>query len=495
LQLDALPERFQIARMEKEPRNNPMTMTLSATYSRAQYATALILLTMSLGVLIAQIDTSVVNLAVKHIGADLNAGVTALQWVVDSYNLVYASLLLTAGTLADLYGRRRIFALGIALFTVGSLVCGLAPNAVILVAGRAIAGLGAALEVPTSLAILTIAYPDTGKRTRALGIWASCNGLAFIIGPTLGGVLVDWAGWRSIFLLVIPLCVLTLILTYTSVPESKDPKDRKLDLLGQALAVAALGTLSLAVIEGPRWGWLSIGSIASFATSIVTAVWFFRKQGNSKSALVPLPMLKNRVFSACLGVAIGMTFGMYAMLFLTPLYLQSARGNSALMAGLELLPMSVTFAIVSQLSGKIANEFGPRLPMTAGMAMMGAGLFMLALIPLNDSLILIEAALLVIGCGLGLNTGPVNAVAVANVPAARSGTASGLVNTARMVGATLGVAALGAVFATFAGGIGEDSHIVAGLAPAYIGGGIGEMLGAVAAFMFIRRDSLKPRSK
>jgi DHA2 family methylenomycin A resistance protein-like MFS transporter len=146
------------------------------------------------------------------------------------------------------------------------------------------------------------------------------------------------------------------------------------------------------------------------------------------------------VFSAGLAVATGMTFGMYAMLFLTPLYLQAARGVSALVAGLELLPMSLTFVVISQLSGKITNEFGPRVPMTAGMTMMGIGLFVLALIPVNDSLVVIEAALLVIGCGLGLNTGPVNAVAVANVPAARSGTASGLVNTARMVGATLGVA-------------------------------------------------------
>ncbi len=183
------------------------------------------------------------------------------------------------------------------------------------------------------------------------------------------------------------------------------------------------------------------------------------------------------------------------MLFLTPLYLQSARGDGALLAGIELLPMSVTFVVVSQLSGKIANEFGPRLPMTAGMAMMGIGLFALALIPLNDSLFLIEAALLVIGWGLGLNTGPVNAVAVANVSPARSGTASGLVNTARMVGATLGIAVLGAVFAMFAGGAGEDSHIMAGLAPAYVGGGIGEIIGAVAAFALIRRDSLHPASK
>src|SRR5580704_3149463 len=174
-----------------------MTMTASSVRTHSAHSTSLILLTMSLGVLIAQVDTSVVNLALKAIGADLGSGVTALQWVVDAYNLVYASLLLTAGTLADLYGRRRIFILGIALFTAGSLVCGLAPNAIILVAGRAIAGLGAALEVPTSLAILTIAYPDTKERTQALGLWASCNGLAFIIGPTVGGALVDAVGWRS----------------------------------------------------------------------------------------------------------------------------------------------------------------------------------------------------------------------------------------------------------------------------------------------------------
>jgi EmrB/QacA subfamily drug resistance transporter len=454
---------------------------------------SLILLTMSLGVLIAQIDTSVVNLAVKQIGAKLGAGVTALQWVVDTYNLVYASLLLTAGTLADLYGRRRIFALGIGLFTLGSLVCGLAPNAATLVAGRAIAGLGAALEVPTSLAILTIAYPDTRERTQALGVWASCNGLAFIIGPTVGGALVDAIGWRSIFLLVIPLCAVALALTATTVPESKDPKGRKLDLPGQALAITALGGLALAVIEGPRWGWQSPGSIVSFAVTIAAAVLFFvRQKTDGDAALVPLGLLKNRVFATCLGVAACMTFGMYAMLFLTPLYLQSVRGVSALQAGIELLPMSVAFVVVSQFSGKIANAFGPRLPMTAGMAMMGTGLFMLALIPRLDSLLWIEAALLVIGCGLGLNTGPVNAVAVANVAAARSGTASGLVNTARMVGATLGIAVLGAVFATFADG---GNGIVAGLVPAYIGGGIGEMIGAVAAFTFIGAGSLHPKQR
>ena len=182
-----------------------------------------------------------------------------------------------------------------------------------------------------------------------------------------------------------------------------------------------------------------------------------------------------------------MTFGAYAMLFLTPLYLQTARGASALQAAVALLPMSLSFIVTSQLSGPIANKLGPRVPMTAGMGLMGLGLLMLALILFNDSLALIETALLAIGCGLGLNAGPMNAVAVANVPATRSGTASGLINTARMVGATLGVAVLGAVFANATQDAGTQ-----GLASAYLGGGIGELIGAAMAFTFIRRDSLHP---
>jgi DHA2 family methylenomycin A resistance protein-like MFS transporter len=450
--------------------------------------TTIVLITTSLAVLIAQIDTSVVNLALKHIGAEFHTGVTALQWVVDAYNIVYASLLLTAGTLADLYGRRRVFALGIALFTLGSLVCGLAPDTGVLIAGRAVAGLGAALAVPTSLAILTVAFPDSKERSWALGLWASCNGLAFIIGPTLGGVLVDVSGWRSVFLLIIPVSVVALGLTVTSIPESKDPTGRRLDLPGQGFAIAALGALSLAVIEGPRWGWMSIPGVLSFVIAIASSVLFVRQQAGVKGALVPLPMFKNRVFSASLIVAGCMTFGMYAMLFLVPLYFQTIRGNSALVAGLQLLPMSVAFVVVSQLSGKIANELGPRVPMTAGMTLMGMGLLMLALIPVNDSLALIEAALLMIGCGLGLNTGPVNSVAVTNVPAARAGTASGLVNTARMVGATLGVAVLGALLAVFSR---EGTGIVGGLAPAFIGGAAAELFGAAVALVFVRTNSLQ----
>src|SRR5215471_14073475 len=428
-------------------------MSITLTAREARPASGLILLTMSLGVLIAQIDTSVVNLAVKPIGTDLRASVTELQWIVDIYNFIYASLLLTAGTLADLYGRRRIFGLGIALFTLGTVVCGLASDVPALVAGRAVAGLGAALEVPASLAILTIAYPDTTERTRALGIWASCYGISIVIGPTAGGALVDAFGWRSIFLLIIPFCLVTLFLVQNVVPESSNPQGRRLDLPGQALAIASLGSLSLAAIEGPRWGWISTGSLVAFSLSVVAAALFLRRQAGATDAVVPLPMLRQRVFAACLAVATAMNFGAYAMLFLTPLYFQAVRGASTLGAAVALLPMSVSYMVTAQLSGRIANKLGPRVPMTAGMGLMGLGLLILALIPFNDSLVLIGSGLFAMGCGLGLNVGPMNAVAVANVPA-------GVVGTR-------------------------------GLTPAYLGGGIGELIGAAVAFAFIRSDSLR----
>ncbi|MGP0092491.1 MAG: MFS transporter [Xanthobacteraceae bacterium] len=469
---------------------------LSACVVARHVAPALVLFVTSLGVLIAQVDMAVVNLAVKHIGADLDAGVSELQSVVDGYNLAYASFLMTGGTLGDLYGRRRVFALGIVLFTAGSLVCGLAPNGAVLIAGRALTGLGAALELPTSLAILTKAYPDAKERVRAIGIWASCNGLAMIIGPTIGGFLVDWAGWRSIFLVIVPICVLALVLTLRAVPESSDAKGRRLDLPGQGWAALALGSLSFAVIEGAHLGWNSPLVLGAAGLGLASASAFLWVESGSGSGLLPFDLFGNRVFTASLAVAACMTFGMYAMLFLTPLYLQSVRMVSAFAAGLDMLPLAITFVVVSPISGRLTNAVGARAVMTAGMALMGAGLVLLALVSVNTSFWLIAVALLAIGAGLGLNAGPVMAVAVANVPPARSGTASGLANTARIVGATMGVAVLGAVFAVYAGEAGAGGAgavqipaMLSGLRLAYIGGAVVEFVGAALALGFIRRHS------
>lgn len=451
----------------------------------------MLLLTMSLGVFIAQLDSQVVNLALHHIGDDLGAGVSALQWVMDAYNLLYAALLLTGGTLGDLYGRQRVFILGIVLVIVGSIICIAAPNAAVLIAGRGITGVGAALDVPTSLAILSVAYRDAGERARAIGIWASCNGIAIAIGPTAGGLLVDAAGWRSVCALVLPICVLTIVLARRFVPDTRDAGDRKLDLPGQIFAILALGSLCFIAIEAPHRGWTSGLILGAIAIFVVTTAAFFYTEKNKTGALVPLEMFRNSEFNAALAAAGTMTFGMYAMLFLTPLYLQRAGGETAFQVGMELLPMSIVFIIVSQSSGILTRYFGARLLMTAGLACMGSGLLLLAMVGETPNLVLIETAMLIIGVGLGLNTAPVNAVAVAAVDVGRSGTASGLVNTARMIGATMGIAILGAIYAVYAGQ-GSTQSAITGLRLAYLGGALVEFTGALIAAVYIRTGAAKP---
>lgn len=465
-------------------------MTTTAHMNGAVRDPRFVLLATSLGVLLAQIDTSVVNLGLKSIAYDFGAGVTEMQWVIDAYNVVYATLLLTGGTLGDIYGRRRIFLIGISLFTAGTIVCALAPNAAVLIVGRSVSGLGAAFALPMSLVLLTLAYPRREERAHAMGIWASCNGLAFIIGPTFGGWLVDSVGWRSIFYISLPACAAALFLTMYAIEESSEPEGRRLDVPGQVLAIIALGGFAFAAIEGSHWGWTTpLFAVLTGAT--LAAIAFVCVEARTPGPLLPLPLLGQPVFSAALAVAGLMTFGMYALLFIMPLYFQTIRGATPFIAGLELLPMSVSFVIVSQLVGYLTNNLGPRIIMTAGMAGMGFGALAIAFISENTSLPVIELALVVVGIGLGLNTAPVNGVAVAAVPPARSGTASGVLNTARMVGATMGVAILGSVFAAYAG---QQANVVTGFMPglraAMMGAALAELVGALIAVFFIRHDSL-----
>jgi EmrB/QacA subfamily drug resistance transporter len=463
-----------------------------AIRARAPARPALVLLATSLGVLVAQVDTSVVSLAVKRIGAELGSTVSAMQWTIDVYNLAYAALLLTGGALGDLYGRRRVFACGVTLFALGSVVCALAPDTAMLLAGRAIAGLGAALELPMSLVLLALAYPDARARQQALGVWASCNGLAFVVGPTLGGLLVQSAGWRSIFYLILPFCAAALLLAWMAVEESASPQGRRLDLPGQLAAIAGLGGLAFAAIDGAHLGGGSPRILAAVALAAAGATVFALVERRTPGGLVPFALFGSRPFSAALAIAGLMTFGMYAMLFLVPLYFQSVRGDDPLTAGARLLPMSVAFVAVSQLSGHIVQAIGLRAAMACGLAAMGAGELGLALASASTSSWLLAGTLCIVGVGLGLNTAPVNSVAIANAPRDRSGTASGLLNTARMVGATLGVAILGAVFAHFAGQDAGARTFLPGLRAALGLGGTAELAGALIALLFIRRDSANP---
>jgi DHA2 family methylenomycin A resistance protein-like MFS transporter len=455
-------------------------------------ALPLVLITTCLGVFLAQLDTSVVNLALKQIGAELGSSITQLQWVVDGYNLAYAAFLLTGGTLGDIFGRRRLFMIGVALFTAGSLICGIAPDNATMIAGRTLTGLGAAFEMPTSLAILSDAYPDAAQRARAIGVWASCNGLAWVVGPTMGGVIVGHVGWRWIFLLAVPIGLLASVLCLGGVPKSRCQNGRSVDAPGQILAVSMLGTLSVAFIEGPHWGWSNLATIGCLAAAACSFVGFAIVEIRTECPLLPLTIFRSRAFFAASLAAAGMTFGMYAMLFLMPLYLQTVQGASATAVGVQMLPVSLAFFLVSLKSGRLATRFGARLIMTWGLALMGLGLLALSMLSPTADIVLIEFAFLSIGVGLGFNAGPLLSVAVSSAPKAHAGAAAGVVNTARMIGATLGVAVLGAIFAAHAGKNPVDpQRIVAGLHPAFVGGALSEILGALAAWRWIPRGALR----
>lgn len=438
----------------------------------------LVLCAMCLGVLIAQIDTSVVNLATHAIGATFGAGMAPLQWVLDAYNLAYATLLLSGGLVADLYGRRRTFAIGAAIMALGSLACAVAPDIAVLITGRAVAGLGAALLLPSSLAIIRVVWPEPVARGRVLGVWASCNGLAFAIGPTVGGLLIEGYGWRSVFLLVVPLATAAFALACFAVPESANPKGRHFDLPGQTLGALALGGLAWAAIafhEGGM-GWAVAALIA--APALPLFLWVEHRQG--AAALVPLDLFRIPAFGGAITATAAMTFGIYGMIFLLPLNWQSVGDLTPRGAGLALLPVSLTFFVLSTQSGRLAQRLGFRAMTAGGTALIGIGLLIVAATEAGSPMLLAQCGLVLAGLGMGLNTGPLYGIAVGSVGQERAGTASSLINVARMTGATLGVALLGTVSGLLHGN-------AAGLRAAMLTGGIVQLCGALVAFATVRR--------
>jgi MFS transporter, DHA2 family, methylenomycin A resistance protein len=431
-----------------------------------------VLLAMCLGVLIAQVDTSVVNLAIQPIGAAFQASVGSLQWVLDSYNLVYAALLLTGGLLADLYGRRRLFLAGAALMLAASLVCAFAPDIHVLVAARAATGIGAALLLPSSLAIIRVVWPDPAARNRALGIWASCNGLAFAIGPSLGGLLIDRFGWGSVFLLAVPLAVGALALARVAVPESSHPEHRHFDLVGQVLGAVVLGGLAFSAIAAREGG---IGWVAALVLAgAALPLFLLAERRRGAAALVPLDLFAQPAFSGVFACTAAMTFGMYGAIFLLPLAWQSSGLLRPDEAGLALLPVSLVFFVVSTQSGRLGERLGLRVMTAGGTALVGLGLLVLSASRGGQDLTVAECGFLLSGIGMGLNTGPLLSIAVGAVPPARSGTASSLINVARMTGATLGVAVLGTVYGAV------------GLTAAMLAGGLVQLWGAAVAWATVR---------
>jgi EmrB/QacA subfamily drug resistance transporter len=388
-------------------------------------------------------------------------------WVVNSYVLVLAVLLITAGRLGDLRGQRNLFALGVALFTVASLACGLAPNPTLLIAFRAVQGLGAALLMPQTMAIVIATFPAE-RRGTALGIWGAVAGLATVAGPTLGGLLVTVADWRWIFFVNVPIGVVVLALTFTVVPDTRLESRHRLDLVGVAIATASLFCLTFGLIEGQRFSW-NAGIWGLFAASAVLLVIFLAQQRGMQSSepLVPFVLFRDRNFTILNLVGALISVGIIGFFLPITIYLQSVLGFSALKAGLVLAPMSLIGMVLAPVAGKLSDRVGGKYLLMGGLALFGLGAaWMTALAGVGTSWPTFLPAIVLLGIGFGGIFAPLSTEAMRSVPVQLAGAASGVNNTIRQVGSVIGSAAVGALLQhQLAGSLSDEATRRAGQLP------------------------------
>ncbi|MGE5147738.1 MAG: MFS transporter [Candidatus Eiseniibacteriota bacterium] len=450
-----------------------------------QDATAkrLTLLSICLGLFIIQLDLMVANLALPSIQRDLGGGLAGQQWIMDAYTLVYASLLPSGGALGDRIGHKRVLIAGLVVFAAGSLVCGVAGSIGVLLAGRALQGIGAAVEIPATLAIVATTFPAGKERARAMAAWATVNGVSAAVGPTAGALMVEHLGWPSVFLLNLPVVALTLPLALAAVRDAADGPRRQVGVGSQLCFAVFLAAATATAIEGARLGWSSSPILIGGVIALLALIAFRRVDGRAAHPLIPGALLRGPGVVVALAVTAMMTFAMYGLLFMASLYFQTVRGAAPFIAGLGLLPLSIAYIATAQVTGRLQQRVAERWLIAAGMAGMGAGMAGFALLAPATSWPLLIAVFVVTGIGLGFNTAPAVGLAVKSAPQAQAGTASGLVNTARMAGATLGVAVLGALL-NRADGTGSGARLLSGMhAAAWLAAAVlvlGSVLAAIA---------------
>ena len=392
-------------------------------------------------------DVTIVNVALPAIGRDFRAPVSGLQWTIDAYTLVVASLLMLSGSLGDRIGRRRVFQAGLVIFTLGSLACSVAPGLGWLVAFRALQAVGGSMLNPVAMAIVTNVFTDPAERARAIGLWGSVFGLSIALGPVVGGALVESVGWRSVFWVNVPIGIAAFALAARYVPESRAAVTRSLDPFGQALVLVLLGTGSFGVIEGPDLGWGSAPVVACFAVAVAAAAALLAWSRRAAEPLLDPRFFRSLPFS---GAALTAVTGMCAFagfLFLITIYLQEVRGYSALAAGGFLVPMALLMACSAPLCGRVMARHGTRVPLLIAGTGITAGGVLLTFLSAASPAWYVLLCCVVLGAGMGWVNAPVTNNAVAGMPRGRAGTAAGIASTARQVGSSLGVAVTGSVLA------------------------------------------------
>ncbi len=410
----------------------------------------LVLLVLTTGFFMIMLDTTIVNVAIPAMSTGLNTTFDQILWVLNAYVLVYAVLLITAGRLGDLYGQRSLFAIGLAVFTVASALCGVAQNAGELIAARVLQGVGGALLTPQTLAILTSIFPPE-RRGAAFGIWGGVAGLATLAGPTLGGAIITYIDWRWIFYINVPVGIAALVATFLVIPDLRPGREHGWDLVGIGLATAGLFAIVFGLIEGQRYNWGQIESYAVtipevIAAGVVVIVLFLIWERFQKEPLLPLSLFANRNFAVANWISAAVSFGMLSMFLPFTIYLQSARGFSALVAGLTLAPMSLTSMFTAPFAGRFADKVGGKYILLTGIVLFTIGMGSLAWVDGPDSTwinFLVPA--IIAGAGIGMTFAPMTTVAMRNIEPRIAGSASAVLNTIRQLGAVIGSAVIGAL--------------------------------------------------
>ncbi|ROZ60853.1 DHA2 family efflux MFS transporter permease subunit [Rhodococcus sp. WS1] len=393
------------------------------------------------------LDTTIVNVALPAIGEGFGVGTVGLEWIVNAYTLVLASLLISSGALADRFGRRRIFQIGLVVFGVASIVCALAPSVGVLIAARIAQGVGGSMLSPVALAIVVNVMTDPKERAKAIGVWAAVFGLSMAAGPIVGGVLIESFGWRSVFWINVPVIAVVLVLTAVFVPQSRAEQPRRLDLPGQVLLMVVVGGSVALLIEGPRIGWLASGAIAGYVAVAAALAAFVRVESRKSEPLMDPSLFRHRPFTGAVLGAIVVFVALNATLLLGTFYLQQAREMTPAAAGAMTLPMAVAATICAPLSGILVGRFGARLPLLIAGSFTALGGLCLVSLDNSTGAATLLVAYLFLGIGFGFSNAPITNTAVNGLPRSQAGLAGGITSSARQFGAALGVALAGGMIA------------------------------------------------
>jgi len=391
------------------------------------------------------LDNTVVNVALPSIQRDLHASLSALEWTVNAYTLTFAVLLVTGGRLGDIFGRRRMFLFGVAVFGIASAAIGFAPSDNALVAFRAVQGIGAAFMMPATLSLITQAFPPHQRGT-AIGTWAGVSALALAIGPVLGGFLTQQVSWRAIFFINPPIAVIAVAVTLFAARESRDETvSRKVDFPGIASITIGLTAIVLALVQGNAWGWGSARIEALLGTAALAIVAFIQIERRTAAPMVDFNFFRSRTFLGANLVALVVSFAMLAQFFFLALYMQNILHYSPLQTGVRFLPATLVIIVMGPLSGRLTDKVGPRLPMTAGLLIVALALFIQSHVTIHTGYGLLLPGFVLMGLGMGLTMSPMSTAAMNAVDRTKAGVASGVLAMSRMVGGTFGVAVIGAL--------------------------------------------------